>query len=240
MQRTRRRRDVVKLILFDIDGTLLWTEGAGRRAMEGALTRHFGTPGPGAYRYDGKTDAQIVRETMREAGFTDDLIDRQLPVVLAEYLERLDGELAVSPTRLRRFEGVLELLDALEQRTDRVLGLLTGNIAHGATRKLRAVGIAPERFRVGAFGSDHEHRHELPAIALDRAEQTLGTRIPGSRAIIVGDTPNDIQCGRSVGARAIGVATGHYTVAQLTEHGPAACFADLRDTAAVLRAIDDA
>jgi phosphoglycolate phosphatase len=230
----------VKLILFDIDGTLLWTDGAGRRAMEGALTTHFGTPGPSTYRYDGKTDGQIVRETMRDAGFNDSAIDDALPAVLADYLMRLEEELATTPGRAKRFDGVLELLDAIEARADRVLGLLTGNIADGAAHKLRAVGIAPERFVVGAFGSDHEHRHELPAIALDRAERSLGTRIPGSRVIILGDTPNDIHCGRSVGARAIGVATGHYSVSQLTEHEPVACFADLRDTTAILQAIDDA
>ena len=230
----------MKLVLFDIDGTLLWTNGAGRRAMEGALLTHFGTPGPAAYRYDGKTDGQIVRDTMRQCGFPDDRIDRYMPAVLLEYLQRLDHELTLAPDRLHRFDGVFELLDALEGRADRVIGLLTGNVAAGASRKLRAAGIAPERFIVGAFGSDHEDRHALPAIALERAELALGTPIPGSRVIIVGDTPNDIHCGRPVGARAIGVATGHYTVAQLSEHDPAACFADLRDTDAVMQAIDDA
>jgi len=229
----------MKLILFDIDGTILWTDGAGRRAMEAALLEHFGTTGPPWYRYDGKTDAQIVRETMRESGVDDARIDRYMTMVLEAYLRRLDAELAVPGRVLRRFDGVLELLDALEARQDRVLGLLTGNLARGAARKLSAVGVAPERFRLGAYGSDHELRHELPAIALARAE-ALGMRVPGDRVIIVGDTPADLQCGRGIGARAIGVATGRYSVDALAAHEPAAVFADLTDTRAVMRAIDDA
>lgn len=229
----------MKLILFDIDGTILWTDGAGRRAMEGALLAHFGTTGPASYRYDGKTDVQIVRETMRESGVDEARIDGLLAAVLDAYLERLDAELAMPGRVLRRFDGVLELLDALEARQDRVLGLLTGNLARGAARKLSAVGVAPERFRLGAYGSDHEHRHELPAIALARAE-ALGVRVPGDRVVIVGDTPADLQCGRGIGARAIGVATGRYSVEALAAHQPTAVFADLTDTAAVLQAIDDA
>lgn len=232
----------MKVVLFDIDGTLLWTDGAGRRAMEAALNVHFGTPGPPAYRYDGKTDAQIVRETMRESGFEDGRIDLAMTAVLNEYVARLEGELSAAPDRVRRFQGVLELLDALEGRGDRGVGLLTGNVVTGATRKLRAAGIAPERFSLGAYGSDHEHRHELPAIALARARALFGGGVHGGHLVIVGDTPNDLDCGRRVGARAIGVATGHYSVEQLSAHRPAAAavFADLSDTAAVLRAIDDA
>ena len=229
----------MKLILFDIDGTILWTDGAGRRAMQASLLEHFGTTGPESYRYDGKTDAQIVRESMRACGIDDDRIDEGIPLVLEAYLARLDTELSAPGRSLRRFDGVIELLDALEARTDRVLGLLTGNLAHGAARKLSAVGVAPERFRLGAYGSDHEHRHELPAIALARAE-SLGMTFPGDRVVIVGDTPADILCGRGIGARAIGVATGQYGVDELASHGACAVFADLTDTAAVMRAIDDA
>ncbi|MGQ0649682.1 MAG: HAD family hydrolase [Gemmatimonadaceae bacterium] len=230
----------MKLVLFDIDGTILWTSGAGRRAMEGALQAHFGTTGSPSYRYDGKTDIQIVRESMREAGFDDAAIDARIPGVLEDYLVRLASELDASPTTVRRFDGVLELLDALEERGDRVLGLLTGNLVDGAARKLEAVGVAPARFRLGAYGSDHEHRHELPAIAVRRAQQSLGIAVDGDRVIIIGDTPADIHCGRGIGARAIAVATGHYTVEELAQHAPAAVFPDLSNTDAIMRAIDDA
>lgn len=230
----------MKLVLFDIDGTILWTSGAGRRAMEAALVAHFGTTGPASYRYDGKTDVQIVRESMREAGVEDAEIEARIPAVLDEYLARLVDELEAPHTTLHRFDGVLELLDALEAREDRVVGLLTGNLATGAARKLQAAGVSPHRFRLGAYGSDHEHRHELPAIAVRRAEESLGIRVRGERVVIIGDTPADIHCGRGIGARAIAVATGHYAVEELARHDPAAVFADLTDTAAVMRAIDHA
>ncbi|MEP7380242.1 MAG: haloacid dehalogenase-like hydrolase [Gemmatimonadota bacterium] len=230
----------MKLVLFDIDGTILWTDGAGRRAMEAALVGTFGTTGPTSYRYDGKTDRQIVRELMREDGHADDAIDARLPDVLAAYLAHLERELSHEVPQVHRLEGVLELLDALEARQDRVLGLLTGNVVTGAESKLRAVGIDPRRFRIGAFGSDHEHRPSLPAIALERWRLAHDASLTGDRLIIIGDTPADIHCGREVGARAIAVATGHYSVDELSAHAPAAVFADLRDTAAVMRAIDDA
>lgn len=234
----------MKLVLFDIDGTILWTDGAGRRAMEAALVQTFGTTGPSTYRYGGKTDRQIVRELMREDGYSDDAIDARIPSVLEVYLQQLERELSRAEPQVHRLDGVLELLDALEARADRVLGLLTGNVVTGAERKLRAVGIDPARFRIGAFGSDHEHRPSLPGIALERwcasLGTSLGTTLTGERLIIIGDTPADIECGRGVGARAIAVATGDYSVEELASHAPAAVFADLCDTDAVMRAIDEA
>lgn len=207
--------------------------------MEASLVEHFGTAGPQSYRYDGKTDAQIVRETMRESGIDDESINERMPLALETYLRNLDHQLGVAGEAITLMQGVMELLDSLEARSDRVLGLLTGNLAQGAERKLSAVGVEPRRFRVGAFGSDHEHRHELPAIALARA-QSIGMSFDGDRVIIVGDTPADIHCGRGIGARAIGVATGRFTTQELAEHGATAVFENLGDTQAVIRAIDDA
>ena len=227
----------MKLVLFDIDGTILWSDGAGRRAMEGALTQVFGTPGAPTYRYDGKTDRQIVRELMQQEGRDDAHIDTHMDTLLAEYVERLHGELGSGAGTCRLIDGVAELLDVLERRDDVILGLLTGNLQRGAAAKLAAVGIDIGRFRVNAFGSDHEHRPELPAIAQRRAEALLGVRVAGRDVIVIGDTPSDIACGRSIGARAIGVATGRYSVAELAEHAPAAVFENLTDTEAVLAAI---
>jgi phosphoglycolate phosphatase len=99
------------------------------------------------------------------------------------------------------------------------------------------VGLDPRRFRIGAFGSDHEHRPELPAIARQRLKQRLGHDVTGAAIIVIGDTPADLTCGRSLGAAAIGVATGRYSVEELWQHDPFAVFADLSDTAAVTRAI---
>ena len=230
----------MKLVLFDIDGTILWSDGAGRRAMQRALMTAFGTSGSADYRYDGKTDMQIVRDLMRMAGHADDIIDARMQPLLADYAAGLHEELRSGETLVRRFDGVVELLTALEVRDDRRIGLLTGNIEIGAQAKLRAVGIDPARFAVNAFGSDHEVRGELPAIAQRRAREQLGLDVNGDAIIIIGDTPADIDCTRAIGARAIAVATGRYSVDELAEHGPLAVFADLTDTDAVMRAIDAA
>lgn len=228
------------VVLFDIDGTLLASGGVGRRAMEGALIAHFGTTGPDHYRYDGKTDRQIARELMREAAFSDADIDARMDALLADYLARLDLALADGPRDMKVHAGILALLDALKARTDVLLGLLTGNIAAGAALKLQAAGIAPHRFRVGAYGSDHEHRSELPAIAQARASELLGYGVQGHAVVIIGDTPADVHCGRGIGARAVAVATGHFSVADLAAHGPHAVFEDLSDLDAALGAICNA
>lgn len=230
----------MKLVLFDIDGTILWSDGAGRRAMQRALVASFGTPGSTEYRYDGKTDMQIVRDLMRLAGHADSLIDERMTALLDEYVAGLHQELGVDSARVHRFEGVNELLDALDARADRRIGLLTGNIEVGARAKLQAVGIDPGRFTVCAFGSDHEVRGELPAIAQRRARERLGLHLEGDAIVVIGDTPADIDCARPIGARAIAVATGRYSVEELASHNPVAVFADLSDTAAVMRAIDAA
>ena len=227
----------MKLVLFDIDGTLLWTDGAGRRAMEGALFEIFGCHGDATIRYDGKTDMQIAREQMRGAGVAEAYISTRMDDVLHEYLLRLEQELERHPVASRLCAGVHPLLDAVEAHDRATLGLLTGNIEQGARRKLHAVGLDFARFRVNAFGSDHEERPQLPAVAQQRARAFFGAAMPGDRMVIIGDTPADIHCGRSLGVRAIGVATGRYSVDDLAAHDPAAVFETLEDTDAVLAAI---
>lgn len=227
----------MKLVLFDIDGTLLWTDGAGRRSMEHALMQTFGVPGDASYRYDGKTDQQITREQMRAAGIDEDTISARMDDVLDAYVEQLTAELARDPSAARLCAGIPALLDALEAHDGATLGLLTGNIERGARRKLEAVGIDFGRFRVNAFGCDHAERPQLPGIAQRRAREVMGEEMPGERIVIIGDTPADIQCGRSIGVRAIGVATGRYDVSELAQHEPAAVFATLEDTDAVVAAI---
>ena len=229
-----------QVVLFDIDGTLLLSHGSGRVAMEAALIETFGTPGPDTYRYDGKTDKLIVRETMRAEGFTDAVIDERMSLVLERYLAGLHVALADASRRAYALPGIHEIVSEVERADDLVLGLLTGNVVTGARVKLRAVELEFDRFAVGAFGSDHEDRPQLPPIARERASALLGYDVPGDRLVIIGDTPADVHCGRGVGARAIAVATGGYTVAQLAEHDPAATFSDLTDTARVLEAIRDA
>jgi phosphoglycolate phosphatase len=226
-----------KVVLFDIDGTMLWTDGAGRRAVYRALEEVFGAPLTDGHEFDGKTDPQIVRDLMRLEGFDDATINERLPRVLMRYVERLRDELQSPEHPPRVLPGVPQLLDALDGAPGIVLGLLTGNIAEGADAKLRAVKIDPSRFKVAAYGSDHELRPELPAIAHRRANETLGLSLLGNAVVVIGDTPADVQCGRALGARAIGVATGRFSTAQLNEHDPAAVFEDLSDTDSVLATI---
>ena len=229
----------MKLVLFDIDGTILWSDGAGRRAMTEALMNVFGGAGPTDYHYDGKTDPQIVRDLMRASGHTDETIDERIDPLMQRYLGGLERELA-GGTRAHVFDGVRELLDLLEARSDIILGLLTGNLREGAAIKLRAAGIDIDRFKVCAFGSDHHARAELPALAQRRAKEDLGLDIPGDHVFVIGDTPADITCGQGIGARAIAVATGRYTPEELARHHPYALFSSLADTAAVMKVIVDA
>lgn len=231
----------MRLILFDIDGTLLWTDGAGRRAIHRALLDEMGTAGPiEHYRFDGKTDPQIVRELLALAGHPDADAEERVAAVCRRYVTLLSAELAKPTQATRLFAGVAELLDALaghEAAGRALVGLLTGNLADGAALKLRSAGLDPARFAVGAFGSDSPRRPELPAIAAERAAHRTGRRFAGPDVVIVGDTPDDVACGRPMGARAVAVATGFYGVADLRAAGAAHVFAHLEDTAAVLDAL---
>jgi len=227
----------VKLVLFDIDGTMLWSDGAGRRSMTAALIETIGSAGPEGYRYDGKTDPQIARDIMRHEGVAEERIGALIPVLLERYVVLLEEELRAR--RLALFPGVAALVERIEAEEELVPGLLTGNVRAGAELKLRAAGVDFARFRVGAFGSDHAERPELPAIAQRRARETLGAAVAGEHVIVIGDTPADIACGRGIGARAIAVATGHYGVEELARHAPAAVFATLEDTDAVMATIRD-
>lgn len=226
----------MKLVCFDIDGTLISTDGAGRRAIHRAMVDEIGTAGPiDSYRFDGRTDGEIVRDLATAAGLAVD--DVLVDLVLRRYLVNLEAELGRSGYATQVHPGVREILDVLEARSDIVLALLTGNIAGGAALKLRSAGLHPERFVIGAYGSDHHVRSELPAVAKRRVLEVLGHDLPGRDIVIIGDTPADMQCGRAIGARGIGVATARFSVAELMAAGGYAAFSDLSDTNLVLRTI---
>lgn len=226
-----------KLVLFDIDGTILRSAGAGRRAITTALAEAIGDATAfERIRFDGKTDPQIVVELLEAAGHTGPHSDERVRALCARYVSLLEDELA-SATGLRLMPGFPTILDRLEATSDVVLGLLTGNLARGATLKLRAAGLDPERFRVGAFGSDSGYRHDLPAIAAERAAPIFGRMPAGEEVVIIGDTPADVACGSAIGARTVAVATGSYGVEELEACGAHAVFADLADIEAAIAAI---
>lgn len=227
----------MKLVLFDIDGTILLTDGAGKRAIHRALVEVFGATGPDDHLFGGKTDPQIVRELMRLEGHGDAHIDEHMRTLLDRYVTYLQDELRSGAAGVYVMPGIPQLLDALDARDDIILGLLTGNLEAGARAKLTAAAIDPDRFRVGAYGSDHEMRGELPAVAQRRTRDELGVHVTGPDVVVIGDTPADLTCGRSIGARAIGVATGHYSVDDLRQHEAAAIFQDLSSTEDVVRVI---
>jgi len=227
-----------KLVLFDIDGTILLTAGAGRRAIVAALLEEVDyTDAFERVRFDGKTDPQIVAELLEAAGDPDPRNPERIESVCRRYVAHLARELGQPSTRTTLMPGVSPLLERLKTEIGLVVGLLTGNVAEGAALKLRSGGIDPARFRVGAYGSDAAHRPALPAIAARRAERFFGRVPEGEDVVIIGDTPADIHCGQGIAARAIAVATGGYTYTDLAACGPHAVFDDLSDTGRVLTAI---
>jgi phosphoglycolate phosphatase len=225
-----------RLVLFDIDGTLLSTDGAARRAFRRAMLDVYGATGPiDGHDFGGKTDPQIARELLRLHGLEDAAIDAGLARLWAGYLDELSRELDRPGQRSRLMPGVAELVDALEERAAAgvVLGLLTGNIRAGAELKLRSVGLHG-RFPVGAFGSDSERRDELPAVAVRRARDYSGHSFGGRDVVVIGDTPADVTCGRSLGVTAVAVATGRFPADALRDAGADVVLQDLSDTTGIL------
>ena len=223
------------LILFDIDGTILSTNGAARRAFHSALLEVYRTAGPiDDHPFDGKTDPQIARELLLYAGLQDADIDARLDRLWEAYLRNLETELNAPGHASLLYPGVRELIDALLARSDvALLALLTGNIARGAALKLASVSLA-DRFAFGAFGSDSERREELPAVAVQRARERAGVDFRGRSVIVIGDTPSDVTCGRALGVRAVAVATGRHDADTLLRAGAERVFADFADTETVL------
>ncbi len=224
-----------RLVLFDIDGTLLSAGGISARALAEALGEIFGTSGPMAgYDFSGKTDPLIVRELMTAAGFSAEEIGRRMADTLALYRGRLAASLR--PEHVTPKPGVGDLLEVLAREPSVTLALLTGNLEPCARLKLAPLGVN-ERFGFGAFGSDHEDRHRLPAVAVERAFVATGRRFEGKGIVVVGDSIHDVRCGRSLGVRAVAVASGRTGRETLAGESPDALLADLSDTGASLEAI---
>lgn len=235
--RRRPRPPVPRLLLFDVDGTLITAHGAGRAAMAQALREVFGTAGPiDAYDFRGRTDPEIVADLMRAAGVPEATVHRRLEACLAAYVRALAPEVARRGVRV--MPGMPALLAALAGRPDVLVGLLTGNVEAGARVKLAPTGLWPF-FRLGAYGSDDADRRRLPAVACARARALLGREVPFDRVTIIGDTPLDVACARACGARAVAVATGWHSADELRACAPDHVFADCSDVGAVLAALLD-
>jgi len=222
------------LVLFDIDGTLLHG-GPARGAFETAMVEVFGTAGPiDTWEFSGKTDPQIARELLTEAGLEEERIDAGLPLLWSRYLSEMEARLPAQPTRT--LPGVAELLRALERSGDVGLGLVTGNLLGGAQLKLASVGLE-SRFPVGAFGSDREIRNELPGIAVGRARDHWRRDFSPGEVVVVGDTPRDVDCGRFFGTRTVAVATGKFDIESLRATGADAVLEDFGSTDLAVEAI---
>lgn len=218
------------LLLWDIDGTLIWSGGARERALIVSLKNEFGIIGTlEDIEVAGRTDPWIARRVLAKFALPE--TSENLNRYLDGYLRALPSELA-NP-HARTLPGVRELLTTLGAQSGYAHGLLTGNLRRGAEIKLRHHQLWAH-FAFGAFADDSETRDELGPHAVRRACSHHGVEFTADRVFVIGDTPHDISCGKAIGARTIGVATGRYSVAQLEACSPTAVFADLSDTAAVL------
>jgi phosphoglycolate phosphatase-like HAD superfamily hydrolase len=226
---------VKKLILWDIDGTLIVSHGAGVRAMEKAFAQRFGIRGDlSRIDWAGRTDTWLSGEVLRANGIP--ATPENCHDYLEAYLEVLPGELRDGPQG-QVLPGVLALLEHLHGRGDVVQGLLTGNLRRGAELKLTHYQVW-HYFEFGAFADDSPRRNDLGPHALRRARDRHAVEFTADRTFIIGDTPHDIECGRVIGARTIAVATGRHTVAELAAHAPTAVFKDFADPDAFLRVLD--
>lgn len=226
----------MKLVLFDIDGTLITSRGAGRRAMRTALERVFGAAG-GIDKYDlgGRTDTRIVHDVMGALGWEPARVKERLDDFFEAYVAGLTSEIG-DGRHVVTLPGVSAVVERLAESPDVVLGLVTGNIEEGARIKLLPTGLWPH-FRVGAYGSDHMDRRRLPSLAARRAHALLGHGFAPPEVIVIGDTPHDIDCARAFGAVAIAVTTGQYTREQLLADRPDHLFDDLGDVEKVLEVV---
>ncbi len=223
----------MKLLLFDIDGTLLMTHGIGRRLLERTLHQLLSRPVTSqGVSFSGKTDLQILRELFLLNGCPDSQALRLIPEALDRYVDLFRAE--ITPAEVCVLPGVRTLLDRLSVDDAALVGLLTGNHRTTAYLKLGAAGLA-DYFPFGAFGSDHADRGRLPALAARRAAAHNGHAYAGRNIIIVGDSRHDILCGRGVGAYSVAVCTGPTARASLSKHEPDLLLDDLTDTDLFIR-----
>ncbi len=216
----------MRLVLFDIDGTLLLSGGAGGRALSGAIAQTYTLPtGTDGVRVDGKTDPQIVREILSHHGQEDRFTDEEVSSLFSIYLALLRQELMAGNDFLV-LPGALELVRTLDRQENFLLGLATGNIEEGARLKLERAGLE-SFFAFGGFGSDAENRTDVIRIAMERGRQINALVIP-EKVFVVGDTPRDIVHAKEAGVCTLAVASGNYSLDALRSYLPDLAVASLQ------------
>jgi len=216
----------LKLVLFDIDGTLLISRGIGREAKRLAMLECFGRTGDlDNHVFGGKTDWRIVAELLAPYGISSTDVGRAMPnyeTVMARHMRAIRE---CYPAEA--IPHALELVAALRQRDDSLVGLVTGNTSKTAAIKLELAGFDPAWFPIGAFGNESAARADLTRLALQRARDLSGGAIAGGDVFVIGDTPDDIQAARAIDAVAVAVCTGYVTRDQLIAANPDYLLADL-------------
>jgi phosphoglycolate phosphatase-like HAD superfamily hydrolase len=225
---------ISRLLLWDVDGTLVRAGDIGAAVFDQAIEALFGVRPPKRVKMSGKTDPQIVREYLELMAIAE--LDDHVPKVL----EQVEAEIAAAAGRLAEIghvqPGIPEVLARLAKEPVVHQTVLTGNTAANATVKVGAFGLQPWLdLEIGAFGSDHADRRELVPIAVDRARRLRGLDVDASSTWVVGDTVNDLACALAGGAHCLLVATGGPSVEELDGNGADAVLADLTDTEAVVR-----
>lgn len=217
------------VLLFDIDGTLVTTGGAGRRAIGRAFGRVYGREDAcSGFDFSGMTDRAILRGGLTALGKT--VEPAAVDAILAAYLSALTEEIASASCRVHA--GIDIALNEAHARPHCAVGLGTGNVREGARIKLTRVGIY-DRFAFGGFGCDHEDRAELIRMGAERGAERIGLSRSDCRVVVIGDTPRDIAAAQAIGAECIAVATGNYQAAQLSAAGARHVYRDLTEPAAL-------
>jgi phosphoglycolate phosphatase-like HAD superfamily hydrolase len=227
----------VRLVLWDIDGTLVDTAGHGRRAFADALQELVGPDaGLGDISMSGRTDHSIAAELLERSGEPDP--EARMPEMFTALNAALDSRGPAIASEGRVMPGVAAVIEALAARGDVTQSLLTGNIEPNAQVKLRALGLDHLLdMEIGAYGSDSGVRPELVGVALRRAAELRGVEVPAAATVLIGDTPLDVAAAHANGARAVAVATGRFSVPELERSGAEAVLEDLSDVDAAVAAI---
>ncbi len=224
-----------KLVLFDIDGTLLSVNSINRRVLMDALRVVYGTVGSaGTHNFAGKMDSVIFYEVLRHAGLGDGVIAGKFEEAKETYIEMFREHAKATDVTL--LEGVRELLEVLSARSEVMMGLLTGNFEGSGRHKLLLPDI-DRYFPFGAFADDGESRNDLPGVAVEKAYRLTGQRFLEQDIIIIGDTEHDIACARVLNAKSIAVATGTYSTEELKKHNPHILYENLCETDSVMSEI---